>query len=74
MKTGFIAGEEFVMESISFQEVTEAAPLSAPQGPGTNALVHNPFAFEEVTEAAPLSAPQGPGTNALVHNPFAWAE
>lgn len=62
------------MEAIAFEAVREQAALDAPQGPGTNALVQNPFAFEAVAEAAPLDAPQGPGTNALVQNPFAWSE
>ncbi len=60
------------MEEITMVEVPQADSLSAPQGPGTNALVHNPFAFEDVAPASSLSAPQGPGTNALVHNPFAY--
>jgi hypothetical protein len=60
------------MEQITMTEVETAFPLEAPQGPGTNALVHNPFAFEEVATAFSLEAPQGPGTNALVHNPFAF--
>lgn len=47
--------------------------LSALQGVGTNALVHNPFGFEVVEEPAVLSALQGLGTNALVHNPFSFA-
>lgn len=61
------------MKAVTVQEIASKAPLSAPQGPGTNALVHNPFAFEAVAAVAPLSAPQGPGTNALVHNPFAFS-
>jgi hypothetical protein len=60
------------MEKITMTEVSTAGSLSAPQGPGTNALVHNPFAFEELAPSGSLSAPQGPGTNALVHNPFAF--
>ncbi|KQR86556.1 streptamidine-related RiPP repeat protein [Microbacterium sp. Leaf179] len=60
------------MQSITVEPITSAGVLSAPQGPGTNALVHNPFAFESITSAGVLSAPQGPGTNALVHNPFAF--
>jgi hypothetical protein len=35
------------MEDITFEEVQEAPALDAPQGPGTNALVHNPFAWDE---------------------------
>lgn len=60
------------MQNITLEPVTSAAALSAPQGPGTNALVHNPFAFEAIAADGVLSAPQGPGTNALVHNPFAF--
>ena len=60
------------MEQIKMVEVPQADSLSAPQGPGTNALVHSPFAFEAVQAPDSLSAPQGPGTNALVHNPFAF--
>ncbi|WP_158888868.1 streptamidine-related RiPP repeat protein [Amycolatopsis anabasis] len=62
------------MEAISFSEVEAPEALAAPQAPGTNALVHNPFAFEDVEAPEALAAPQAPGTNALVHNPFAWAE
>ena len=60
------------MEQITMTELAPVSSLSAPQGPGTNALVHNPFAFEELAAVGSLSAPQGPGTNALVHNPFAF--
>ena len=62
------------MSTIAMTPIAADASLSAPQGPGTNALVHNPFAFESIEVDAPLSAPQGPGTNALVHNPFAFTE
>lgn len=34
------------MKVVNVQEIASAAPLSAPQGPGTNALVHNLFAFD----------------------------
>ena len=60
------------MQNITLETIAPADVLSAPQGPGTNALVHNPFAFESIAPAGVLSAPQGPGTNALVHNPFAF--
>ncbi|RZQ64718.1 streptamidine-related RiPP repeat protein [Amycolatopsis suaedae] len=60
------------MEEIAFQDVEAPQALAAPQAPGTNALVHNPFAFEEVEAPEAMAAPQAPGTNALVHNPFAW--
>ncbi|WP_045877305.1 streptamidine-related RiPP repeat protein [Pseudofrankia sp. DC12] len=58
------------MQDVLVEPVAAVAPVSAPQGPGTNALVHNPFVVEPVAAVAPVSAPQGPGTNALVHNPF----
>lgn len=35
------------MEQVRFEEVPAEQPLAAPQGPGTNALVHNPFAWED---------------------------
>ncbi|GAA0423309.1 hypothetical protein Acor_73860 [Acrocarpospora corrugata] len=60
------------MNILEFQELTPEAALPALQGPGTNALVHTPFAFEELVAEAALPALQGPGTNALVHSPFAW--
>ncbi|WP_214104930.1 streptamidine-related RiPP repeat protein [Acrocarpospora catenulata] len=58
---------------VRFQELTPQAVLPALQGPGTNALVHNPFKFEELAAEPVLPALQGPGTNALVHNPFSWS-
>jgi hypothetical protein len=45
--TVFIIGEEVSMQELTFEEVQEVSPLDAPQGPGTNALVHNPFAWDE---------------------------
>ena len=61
---------------MSFELSPVQAPqvLSALQGVGTNALVHNPFAFEAVEAPQVLSALQGVGTNALVHNPFAFGQ
>ncbi|ALD12795.1 MULTISPECIES: streptamidine-related RiPP repeat protein [Clavibacter] len=59
------------MIDVSITRIAGDDVLSAPQGPGTNALVHNPFAVEAIAGDDVLSAPQGPGTNALVHNPFA---
>jgi hypothetical protein len=61
---------EVGMQNFVVEPVVAAAPVAAPQGPGTNALVHNPFVVEPVVAAAPVSSPQGVGTNALVHNPF----
>lgn len=60
------------MSEFTFDAANENEVLSAPQAPGTNALVQNPFAFEAVAGSEPLSAPQAPGTHALVQNPFAW--
>jgi len=60
------------MAAVKLEEVTEVKAVDALKGPGTNALVHNPFTFEEVTEVKAVDALKGPGTNALVHNPFAW--
>jgi hypothetical protein len=31
--------------SLDFEELAADGSLAAPQGPGTNALVHNPFAW-----------------------------
>ncbi|ATZ22307.1 hypothetical protein SLAV_01915 [Streptomyces lavendulae subsp. lavendulae] len=33
------------MRSLAFEELQADGSLAAPQGPGTNALVHNPFAW-----------------------------
>lgn len=60
------------MQILDVQELASQEALPALQGPGTNALVHTPFAFEELAAQAALPALQGPGTNALVHSPFAW--
>jgi len=60
------------MQNVTITEISAGDVLSAPQGPGTNALVHNPFAFDQIQSGDVLSAPQGPGTNALVQNPFAF--
>jgi hypothetical protein len=74
MKMVFIAEREFKMADFSFEPVAGTPELSAPQGPGTNALVQTPFVFEPVEQVDVLAAPQGPGTNALVQTPFAWGE
>jgi hypothetical protein len=60
-----VAVSEFQVEP-----VVAVLPVAAPQGPGTNALVHSPFVVEPVVAVLPVAAPQGPGTNALVHSPF----
>ena len=62
------------MSQFSFTASLESEALTAPQAPGTNALVQNPFAFDAVAGAEPLTAPQAPGTHALVQNPFAWGD
>ncbi|MEX5635115.1 streptamidine-related RiPP repeat protein [Parafrankia sp. FMc2] len=31
------------MSEVLIEQVGAVAPVAAPQGPGTNALVHNPF-------------------------------
>ncbi|MBL7493698.1 hypothetical protein I6A60_34970 [Frankia sp. AgB1.9] len=58
------------MSDVLVEPVVVSLLVAAPQGPGTNALVHSPFVVEPLVAVAPVAAPQGPGTNALVHNPF----
>lgn len=60
------------MSNISFDSISNSAPVNALQGTGTNALVDNPFTFEQVAEATPANALQGVGTNALVDSPFGF--
>lgn len=35
------------MEHVTFEAISADVVLDAPQGPGTNALVHNPFVWED---------------------------